>query len=227
LLETRGVGSRLSAQAFRSVAGKDQAQFAVISGRTEFQIMRDNLALNDVDCGDHNVRAYAEALVEQYEGHRHDLATVGRVLPGVQETLDAVSRLPWVLQSVLTGNLRRVAEVKLETFGLASTFDLQLGSYGDDADERADLVQIARQRAEEATGARFPGARTVLIGDTENDVHAALAAGASVVGVATGSTSLEQLTSAGAHAVLDGLTPSSVTGVLTSIAGQADAVEGG
>jgi phosphoglycolate phosphatase-like HAD superfamily hydrolase len=44
-----------------------------------------------------------------------------------------------------------------------------------------------------------------VIGDTTNDVTAALANGARAVGVATGSVTMEDLRQAGAHVVLPNL----------------------
>ncbi len=48
-------------------------------------------------------------------------------------------------------------------------------------------------------------ASTVLVGDTERDVAAALEGGAMIVGVATGVTPEEHLRDAGAHVVLPNL----------------------
>jgi phosphoglycolate phosphatase-like HAD superfamily hydrolase len=55
-------------------------------------------------------------------------------------------------------------------------------------------------------GTDFSGRRTVLIGDTPLDVEAALATGAQVVGVATGSFTAAELAAAGAEVILPDLT---------------------
>jgi phosphoglycolate phosphatase-like HAD superfamily hydrolase len=113
-----------------------------------------------------------------------------------------------VYQSVLTGNIRAVAEVKLAALGLRNGLDLCIGAYGDDHEDRTELVQVARRRAagvHDRSGSAFAGTTTVVIGDTPLDIAAALAAGARAVGVATGSHAAADLTSAGAHAVLPSL----------------------
>jgi phosphoglycolate phosphatase-like HAD superfamily hydrolase len=111
-------------------------------------------------------------------------------------------------QSVLTGNIRSVAEVKLAALGLREWLDLCIGAYGDDHEDRTELVEVARRRAAAvhgASAAAFDGAATVVIGDTPLDIFAALAAGARAVGVATGSYSADDLAMAGADAVLPDL----------------------
>jgi phosphoglycolate phosphatase-like HAD superfamily hydrolase len=123
---------------------------------------------------------------------------VGRALPGVEDTLARLAHSPIVYQSVLTGNLRDVARIKLEVFDLDHYLDLDAGAYGDDDPERPKLVTIAQQRAAERTGVMFGNDATVLIGDTPKDVEAGLAAGVRVIGVATGNTSTQELRDAGA-----------------------------
>jgi phosphoglycolate phosphatase len=99
--------------------------------------------------------------------------------------------------------------VKLAALGLRDGLDLCIGAYGDDHEERAELVHVARRRAAAVHGRAldsFAGPATVVIGDTPLDVEAALATGARAVGVATGSYSAGELALAGAHVVLPDLT---------------------
>jgi phosphoglycolate phosphatase-like HAD superfamily hydrolase len=113
-----------------------------------------------------------------------------------------------VYQSVLTGNVRSLAEVKLDAVGLRYPLDLCIGAYGDDHEVRSELVHLARRRASAVYGhssSDFSGTNTVVVGDTPLDIEAALAAGARAVGVATGGYSAKALQDAGAHAVLTDL----------------------
>jgi phosphoglycolate phosphatase-like HAD superfamily hydrolase len=114
-----------------------------------------------------------------------------------------------VHQSVLTGNVRQLAEVKLDALGLREGLDLCIGAYGEDHEDRTQLVHVARRRAAGVHGRSadaFEGTATVVIGDTPLDITAALDAGARAVGVATGSFAAADLMAAGAHAVLPDLT---------------------
>ncbi len=114
-----------------------------------------------------------------------------------------------VYQSVLTGNVRPLAEVKLTAVGLRNPLDLCIGAYGEDHEVRTELVHLARRRAAGVygeSGQDFAGEATIVVGDTPLDIEAALAAGARAVGVATGPFSAADLRAAGAHAVLSDLT---------------------
>jgi phosphoglycolate phosphatase-like HAD superfamily hydrolase len=120
-------------------------------------------------------------------------------------------------QSVLTGNIRPLAEVKLGALGLGDHLDLGIGAYGDTHEVRAELVHVARERAAAATGTDFGGQSTVLVGDTPLDVAAALATGARAVAVATGDYPEADLAAAGAHIVLPDLTD--IARVVTAVTG--------
>jgi phosphoglycolate phosphatase len=139
-------------------------------------------------------------------GRRHPVSTAADLLsPHGRRRAQS-----WrVYQSVLTGNVRTLAEVKLTAVGLRHPLDLCIGAYGDDHEVRAELVHLARRRACAVHGrplSDFSGQATVVIGDTPLDIEAALAAGARAVGVATGSYPGGALHEAGAHAVLTDLT---------------------
>jgi phosphoglycolate phosphatase-like HAD superfamily hydrolase len=124
-----------------------------------------------------------------------------------------------VYQSVLTGNVRQLAEVKLDAVGLRYPLDLCIGAFGDDHEIRSELIHLARRRACAVYGnsaSDFSGTATIVIGDTPLDIEAALAADARAVGVATGGYSVQDLEAAGAHAVLTDLasTPAVLSALL-------------
>jgi phosphoglycolate phosphatase-like HAD superfamily hydrolase len=128
-----------------------------------------------------------------------------RPLPGAAAAIAALAAAG-VRQSVLTGNIGPLAALKLDRAGLRDHLDLAAGAYGDTHEVRAELVTAARAAAARVYGTDFSGRRTVLIGDTPLDVEAALATGARVVGVATGSYRAAELVEAGAEVVLPDLT---------------------
>jgi phosphoglycolate phosphatase len=203
LIETRGVGFAIYQRAFPAATGRPLVELAQISGLTELDIMRQTLRINGVEPTDEAVDRLAAALVQGYEDARAELGGQGRALPGAHETLAGLAADEAIYQTLLTGNLREVARIKLEVFGLDTFLDLEAGAYGDDHHERTELVAIAQQRASQRAGVEFGNEATVLIGDTPNDVTAGLSAGVRVIGVATGKSGLEDLRKAGATWAVD------------------------
>jgi phosphoglycolate phosphatase len=98
-----------------------------------------------------------------------------------------------------------VAITKLVTFGLDAHIDFDVGAYGSDDPVRSKLVEVARQRAAAKYRTEF-GRATVLIGDTPSDIAAGSDAGAFVIAVASGRSSMDELRAAEAEVVLPDLT---------------------
>lgn len=126
------------------------------------------------------------------------LVTVpGGALPGTVPLLDALAARRDTLLGIVTGNQRRTAQIKLAHSGLARYFDPLRGGFGD---VHLDRVAIVRDALAECGSG--PGDRVVIVGDTEHDVHAALAVDAIAVAVATGHVAADALAAAGATVVL-------------------------
>ena len=138
-------------------------------------------------------------------------------MPGAAAAIAALAEAG-ARQSVLTGNIRPLAALKLGLAGLSEHLDLDVGAYGDVHEVRAELVPVARRAARAAYETDFGGRSTVLVGDTPLDVAAALDTGARAVGVATGSFPAADLAAAGAHIVLPDLTDTSL--VLAAVTGR-------
>ena len=83
--------------------------------------------------------------------------------------------------ALLTGNPEAMARARLDRLGLALFFPPGQGAFGSDGERRADLIELARERAD-----GWPAERTVLVGDTPRDVEGAHEAGVLAVGVTTG-----------------------------------------
>jgi phosphoglycolate phosphatase len=201
LVSADGLGTRLYQVVFREMFGRELTVVAPKAGRTDRAIVGDTLALAGVS------RAWVDGFLAALARVCADGTVPGAVRPmaGAVPAITALASAG-IRQSVLTGNIRPLAELKLRRAGLGDHLDLDVGAYGDAHEVRAELVAVARRAAAEVYGTGFPGAATVLVGDTPLDVEAALAAGARVVAVATGSYSFTDLVAAGAHVVLPDLT---------------------
>jgi phosphoglycolate phosphatase-like HAD superfamily hydrolase len=176
-----------------------------VTGRTEQAIFAEALRLHDIQPTDNLIQAYAGELARQYQQHVDELRTVGRAIPGAAQALAAVAQLNHVVQTVLTGNLRAVAKVKLDVYDLSTFIDLDAGAYGDDDPDRANLVAIAQRRAATKYDADFTRDNTIVIGDSINNIIAVHDGGARIVAMPTGRVDVNSLRAAGADVVLPGL----------------------
>ncbi|WP_435106631.1 HAD family hydrolase [Nocardiopsis synnemataformans] len=218
LLETRGVGSKVFAEAFEIATGQPMsAGMATALGHTEPVLLEETLHLNGIRCPDEGLfERFARAQVAAYRQHAEELRMRGRILPGVERTLEALGHQPNIIQSVLTGNTRGAAEVKLAVFGLDRWLDLDIGAYGDDDVNRSALVGFARQRSEAKLGEAFPASDIILIGDTPRDVEAGHLAGVRVIGVASGASPVQELQSAGADYTIESLDETDIFDILSA-----------
>jgi phosphoglycolate phosphatase len=205
LIETRGVGSKLYRAAFEQITGRPMEHKAEITGRTERAILAETLRLHGLQPSEEFQARYAVVLAQQYGAHTDELRQQGRALPGAAEALYAVTGLPSVLQTVLTGNLRAVTMTKLRAFDLDHFLDFEIGAYADDEEDRPKLVAIAQRRAETKHHVTFDRSNTVIVGDSPSDVETGAKGGAEVVAVASGKTSRDELLQAGASTVLNDL----------------------
>ena len=89
---------------------------------------------------------------------------------------DAVVFLDKVVASgsavgLMTGNINRVAKVKLHRFNLWSTFPF--GVFGDDVAEKSIMPRIAQERAWDFYRQAFRLEHMIIVGDTSSDAYAA------------------------------------------------------
>jgi phosphoglycolate phosphatase-like HAD superfamily hydrolase len=134
-------------------------------------------------------------LTDEHLKHAAELRERGHALPGAAAAIDALAALD-VRQTVVSGNIRPVAEIKLQVFGLDRHIAWDLGAYGEESDIRADLVRLSLHRAD------VSATEAVLIGDTPADVDGAHANGVRVIAVASGRSDEATLLNVGAEVVL-------------------------
>jgi len=199
------------AEAFGVVAGRPLIRLPQLAGRSESEIFFDALALNGVDvCADGEAERMLEPfgaeLAAALHARRDDLACQGLLLPGAADALATVAKLDQVVQTVLTGNSKANAMLKLRVFGLDGFMDFDIGGYGSEAYPKGTLLSVARQRASDSRGVTFDERATVYVADSPRDVDAARIGGASSLAVASGRASAAELRDAGADAVLPDLT---------------------
>jgi phosphoglycolate phosphatase-like HAD superfamily hydrolase len=217
LIRTGGIGREAFAEAFERVTGSSMVEMTDPSGRTEGDIFRQTATAHGITEPESFFPAFSRYLAEAYESRLEALQTHGRALAGAPAALKALEDNPDVVQGVLTGNLRDVARIKLAAFDLDTHVDWRISAFAEDGSERRELVEAARKRALNSVGRPFLGSRTILIGDTVNDVDAAIQASATVVAVASGRFTVADLRAAGAEVVLTDLEEPHFSAALSSL----------
>lgn len=124
-----------------------------------------------------------------------------RTLPGVDDALARLSGAGITL-GLVSGAMEGAARTKLVPANLNRFF--VFGAYGSDASDRAELTQIAIDKARRLHHG-LTLEQVYVVGDTPRDVAATNATGAVSVGVATGRYAVEELRAAGGRYVLSTL----------------------
>jgi len=196
----RSNGGRVSVTAFLRAlrhAGNlaDEPTYpANAGGKTDLQVALELLAAASIadERAAEVLSALGAAYLTELEANRAELTTDLRVLPGVPQILTRLQQLG-ICQALLTGNLEPIARLKLACAGLDRYVDFDLGAYGSDNPDRSCLVPVSRQRLSQHFRHEIRPADIVVVGDTPLDIACARAGGASVVAVATGTFSREEL----------------------------------
>jgi phosphoglycolate phosphatase len=125
--------------------------------------------------------------------------------PGALEGISQLHERGYT-QTVLTGNLRSAAEIKLRAFNLDQYMDLRIGGFGSDDRDRFELPAAVSRRYASLYGRELEPNRVVVIGDAPNDIACARHAGFHVIVVAH-RVRADELEPHKPDAILDSLDP--------------------
>lgn len=204
LIRTGGAGHRALDRAFEAIHGAPGLMSGIRPhGKTDRAICREafrrNLGRPDVgDVEIDRVLALYLRFLEEEVGRSESYEVIEGVVP-LLERLAARGDL----LGLATGNIERGARIKIGRGGLDRFF--AFGGFGDDAEDRSELVRVACRRAAAIAGVPESALETYVVGDTERDVHAAREAGCIAVAVASGWTDEAELRASGADHVLRSL----------------------
>ena len=210
----------------RAVAGTFQlAEPAVVfpsakvHGYTDESIVIDAAVCSGVprSVAESGTARFHEVLDAVMSSGRDELARDQPAYPGARETIRSLHQAGFT-QTVLTGNLRSAALVKLDVAGLDEFLDLEIGGYGSDARDRFELPSVIASRFEAAHGRRLDPSRTVIIGDAPNDIACARHAGFHAVVVAHRASRAE-LAEHDPDLILDELVPNEVVTAVAALTG--------
>ncbi|MGA2534753.1 MAG: HAD hydrolase-like protein [Terracidiphilus sp.] len=159
----------------------------LLHGSTDTAILREacNQAGVPAELLEANIEGILEAMRHAVVERRHEMDVVR--MPGVEQVLDHLARRGALL-GVATGNLEMIGWIKVEQAGLRQWF--RFGGFSDHFPIRSELVGQAAAKAREMAGG---GASICVVGDTPRDIEAARANFMSVIAVATGRYSFDEL----------------------------------
>lgn len=219
LLLSGGAGEAALEDALESRFGtRDGLKTITLAGATDAAIARRLLEFHGAEATLEEIRRFLDLYLENL--HRRMPLHSGSLLPGIVELLDLLKTSPDAAIGLLTGNIRRGAEIKLSHFGVWQYFEF--GAFADDHADRNQLGPFALERARDASGVAFPASCTFVIGDTPRDIECGRAIGARTVALATGQYSLDELAAHHPDFLFADL--SDPAGVLASLHGTPDAL---
>jgi len=203
LIHKGGMGSAALRRAFLELYGLTDPLHGIrLDGKTDPRICREvfeRFELNwSIAAWDQLIERYVRCLEEEAVAR-----PVGQLCPGVTQLLSILSGRRDCALGLLTGNVRRGAEIKLRAFGIWDAFTF--GAFGSDRELRPELVAVALARAQERFGLQFQPSDAIVIGDTPADIETAKAGGCACVAVATGRFTVDELRHLGPDFVLQDL----------------------
>ena len=143
LIHSGGAGVQALISAFRERFGiTDDLRGIEIAGMTDSGIVASILKKYNIPATTENVSAFLDSYVHflSLELPRRE----GKLLPGVLELLEKLKSRRHVVLALLTGNVSRGAQLKLEHYSVWHFFEF--GAFADDHQDRNRLGSFARAR---------------------------------------------------------------------------------
>jgi phosphoglycolate phosphatase len=156
-------------------------------GKTDIKILRMALERKGVQEAEFRKKLPLALAVVCREVGAHTVELETRVCPSIPDLLEQIRGAGRML-AVASGNLEAVGWHKVSAAGLRTFF--LTGAFGDEYERRCDIFGRAVELARNVIGSK---ASICFIGDTPDDILAARHVNASVIAVATGTFSFEEL----------------------------------
>lgn len=203
LLVSLGAGRKGMERALLTEFGITQPQPVEMLGRPDYAIGLEMLRLHDIPATDTNWHHLRDAYLSHLPNTLAECP--GEILPGVKSLLAELAGRDQVHLGLLTGNLRRGAELKLGHYGIWDHFCF--GGFGDRHLDRDGVAHEAWGEVNDRFGAAgwLHRDRVLVIGDTPRDIRCARAIGCQAIAVATGGVSVAALAEHEPDLLLDDL----------------------
>jgi phosphoglycolate phosphatase-like HAD superfamily hydrolase len=159
----------------------------LLHGSTDTAILREACQQAGIpaEVMEQRTEAILEAMRNAVAEQRNEMDLIR--MPGVEKVLDYLAA-KGALLGVASGNLEAIGWIKIEQAGLREWF--RFGGFSDHFSIRPELIGQAAAKAREMAG---KGAHICVVGDTPRDIEAARTNFLSVIAVATGNYSFDEL----------------------------------
>lgn len=189
LLISQGAGGRSIIRTLRDVFGVTEEIAKIeIHGQTDRGIATQLFLAHNIDDNEENwlkfTAGYLDILDEELE------QSGGSLLPGIPELLQSLEPRSDVELALLTGNIARGAQKKVNYFGIGEYFSW--GGFGDNHRDRSDMARSAMETARLKVDVDEVNS-VFVIGDTPNDIRCGKAIDAVTVAVATAGYTFDEL----------------------------------
>jgi phosphoglycolate phosphatase len=161
--------------------------FRGYSGRTDMFVIKDILKKKGFEDNEisKNMSRMFQQMAKCFRENVGEADYKETIIDGVIETLDRMNMDKVYVLGLLTGNLREIAKIKLETIGLWHYF--KVGGFGDSSESRANLIDVAIGGAiKKKFVDKVDMKQVYIVGDTKHDILCAKERGAISVAVSTG-----------------------------------------
>ncbi len=194
LVRAGGAGKAALAQALTDLHAIEKPFVDInFGGRTDQSITRELFVLHGVSWSQNRGEEFLKLYAEYFHKALRERAPI--LLPGVRELLQRLHADQLPLMGLLTGNIERCAQIKLDAFQLWPYFNF--GGFGDHHEDRSEIAAEAFRRAQTLHGEELKPHEVLIIGDTPADVRCARAIGADVLIVGTGPVARDAIEEAG------------------------------
>ncbi|MFN7138024.1 MAG: HAD family hydrolase, partial [Limisphaerales bacterium] len=164
LIHTGGAGMKAFAEAFSVEFGlNDGSEKLKFAGRTDVSLVREFFSHHQIEPTADHFNRFFEVYTALLEKKVRECE--GGIFPGIHQLISDLRALPNPpMIGLLTGNIRRGAQIKLQHYNLWQEF--AFGGFADDHEERDCIAAVAKKRGEEHGKRPLNGEEVVVIGDT-------------------------------------------------------------
>lgn len=185
LINTGGAGKKSMEIAFEKIWGIHNGFAGIfMMGKTDPEILREAVSSNNLNWNERNIKKFRKTYFKTLRREIKKNSPEKGLCSGIVNLLKILDGRNHIIISLLTGNFKKSALIKLNHFKIAHFF--QHGAFSDDSEKREDLVSIAKKRIEKDKNIKLSPGDIYVIGDTPLDISCAKKNGVQSIGVATG-----------------------------------------